>query len=144
MPNGRKVSKYKTELGVTYEIMPDGSRRKLSKEEAAAVKPRRPINPSIKKQNEIYLKQQAEEQNMSDYPATMQGTDPVSASMRNMYDAEQNRKARKERFKNIIQTGDNFSDAVSKTTKNISQGFENFKTGFIQKKNNFTNNFKKD
>ena len=45
MPNGKKtrtVSKYKTELGVTYEIMPDGSRRKLSREEAASVKPRRP------------------------------------------------------------------------------------------------------
>ena len=56
----------------------------------------------------------------------------------------QKRVNRRERLKDIIQTGDNISDAVSKTTKNISQGFENFKTGFIQKKNNFTNNFKKD
>ena len=56
----------------------------------------------------------------------------------------QKRVNRRERLKDIIQTGDNISDAVSKTTKNISQGFENFKTGFIQKKNNFTNNFKKN
>ena len=56
----------------------------------------------------------------------------------------QKRVNRRERFKNIIQAGDNISDAVSKTTKNVAQEFENFKTGFIQKKNNFTNNFKKN
>jgi len=43
MPNGKKtrtVRQYKTESGVTYEIMPDGSKRKMSREEASS-------NPAI-------------------------------------------------------------------------------------------------
>ena len=49
----------------------------------------------------------------SNYPATMQGTDPVSAVMRNMYDAEQKRNARREgNLGAVYQAADKARDKV--------------------------------
>jgi len=139
MPNGKKtrtVSKYKTELGVTYEIMPDGSRRKLNKEEAASVKPRR---PSLNNTPQVTKTQEQVKQEMFDANLEALGLDPNQIRA-----DEQKRANRRKKFSNVIQIGDNVANAASETTKNVMQKAQNFKEGFIQKKNNFSNNFKKN
>ena len=83
-------------------------------------------------------------ENTSNYPAAIQGSDPTARTHQKMYDAEQKRNARREKFSNIIQIGDNVANAASETTKNVMQKAQNFKEGFVQKKNNFTSNFQKN
>ena len=139
MPNGKKtrtVSKYKTELGVTYEIMPDGSRRKLSREEAASVKPRR---PSLNNTPQVTKTQEQLKQEMFDANLEAVGLDPDQ-----MRANEQKLANRRKKFSNVIQVGDNIANAASKTTKNVMKKAQNFKEGFVQKKNNFTSNFQKN
>ena len=57
---------------------------------------------------------------------------------------EQKLANRRKKFSNVIQVGDNIANAASKTTKNVMKKAQNFKEGFVQKKNNFTSNFQKN
>ena len=102
----RTVNQYKTELGVTYEIMTDGSRRKLSREEAASVKPRRP-SPN---NTQVTKTQEQIKQEMFDANLEAVGLDPNQ-----MRADEQKQEARRNgNLGSIYQTGDRIINSANR------------------------------
>jgi hypothetical protein len=120
----RTVNDHVTERGVTYEVMADGSKRKLSAKEAASVKPRRPINPSTKQNLEILRKQQAEEQNNSQVKQEMFDANlrAVGLDPDQMRADEQKKSDRREGvFGSVYQAADNLGEKAVGTINNLGE-----------------------